>query len=83
MNHQAPMLASDYAPDWGEINAINITDEPTLIDGQTVSVQTNQGQLFLQVIEDGVRLYSQAQREYDYGLIVSPAEPQNLSLIHI
>ena len=78
MNHQAPMLASDYAPDWGAINAINIIEEPILIDGQTVSFQTNQGQLLLHVSEDGVRLYSQAQREYDYGLIVSPAEPQNL-----
>ena len=82
MNHQAPMLASDYAPDWGAINAINIIEEPILIDGQTVSFQTNQGQLLLHVSEDGVRLYSQAQREYDYGLIVSPAEPQNLSISH-
>ena len=82
MNHQAPTLASDYAPDWGAINAISITEEPTLIDGQTVSFQTNQGQLFLQVLEDGVRLYSRVQREYDYGLIVNPAQPQNLSISH-
>ncbi len=77
----SPNTGQDYlnAPDWNSIAAASLTSAPT-VDGNTLNLELDVGQCHLQVFADGIRLFSNKQREYNYGMLVNEIEPLQLEL---
>ncbi len=67
-------------PNWNSIEAAYVTVPPQLIDSNTLRLELSHGVCFLQIHNDGVRLFSEYQRPYDYGLLVSNIQPHALKL---
>lgn len=80
MTSQALAHAMPETPDWNNIRAEKLLSPLTLVDEKTVLIQTVSSDFYLQISEHGVRIYSQLQRDYDYGLLVSEFESFELSL---
>ena len=71
----------DYlqAPDWGEVDALVLSEKPVLLNEHSLRLDTEHGTLVLQVFENGLRLFTKSQREYDYGLLIEHIRPLKLS----
>ncbi len=82
MNKAALAHAHPQSPDWNDVQALNVTQAPTLTGKNTVTLALGNNTCFLQVFEHGVRFYSDNQRDYDYGLLVKEVTPQTLHLNH-
>ena len=66
------------APNWNEIQASTLNSPPTLIDQRKLELDTSDGLLFIELNESGVRLLSEEQGRFDYGLLVN--QPKALIL---
>jgi len=82
MMSEIKALAQDElnAPNWNSIEAINLKSKPKLIDDTRVRLETSAGNLFLQISNYGLRISSERQRDYDYGLLLNKPKPQRLEL---
>ncbi len=68
------------APNWNQIDAAHVIDQPSQPSKTRVSIPLSVGLLHLEMFEGGVRLTSDHQREYDYQLITSEPMLAELSL---
>jgi len=67
-------------PDWNNIAAAEVISAAALISQTQVELNTTQGQLRIELNAAGVRLRSEAERDYDYGLICNQPKSNQLTL---
>jgi len=79
MTTSAQSLAYPAAPNWNSLDAAQIVSPPILLNGNTLKLELDVGVCFLQIFEHGVRLFSEHQRDYDYGLLTSEISPQTVT----
>ncbi|WP_113955607.1 alpha-xylosidase [Arenicella xantha] len=81
---QLPSLRFDSAntPAWNEVDAISLTAEPRLVSETRAVLESDSGDLFLELSNLGLRLCSTSQRSLDYGLIVDEPDPMALKLLN-
>lgn len=75
------LISSLNIPDWNSVNATSLESKPTLDSKNTLSLRTSDGVLFLQLNTLGLRLFSEEQREVDYGLLVNQPNALELTLL--
>jgi len=68
---QVNMLTS---PDWNSIDATYLLSKPDLLTPNKLRLLTSNGSLYVEINTLGVRIYSDSQRHYDYGLLVTQPE---------
>lgn len=66
----SPLYPRDTSPNWNHIPAIELITAPRLCDSRTLVLETDAGDLLMQISETAVRLRTVRAREYDYGLLV-------------
>ena len=78
--HQVFSL-EDRSPDWNNINALSLLNAPEFIGDSAVRLETNAGPLIVRIFDFGIRLSSEQQRDYDYGLLISEPLEKKLDLL--
>jgi len=58
-------------PNWNEVLPLQLNSLPTLIEQHRLKLDTSEGILFIELNELGVRVFSECQRSFDYGLLVN------------
>ncbi len=79
MTTQTTSLSYPEAPNWNVLDAASVVAPPKIVDGHTLSLPLSVGLCFLQVFEHGLRLFSEQQRDYDYGLLVDDVTPISIT----
>ena len=68
------------SPDWNSISATYLLSKPELSTVDKLRLVTSDGLLYVEINALGVRVYSENQRHYDYGLLVTKPKAFELSL---
>lgn len=74
-------LFIDSAPNWNDIDATKVVGTPSIEQETQLKLPTQNGDLFVELNNNGLRLRSEAQRDYDYGMLQQVFEPKKLELI--
>ncbi|MFT5574382.1 MAG: alpha-D-xyloside xylohydrolase [Cryomorphaceae bacterium] len=77
---QGTLLPGIECPNWNAIEATSILQPPHCIDTSSLSLQSSDGELRLEVTAHGVRLRSASERACGYGLLTAQVEPVPLDL---
>ena len=67
-------------PDWNNIDAIELTEKPILVEGHTLKCKTNAGELAFKLFDQGLRLSSVVERKQDYKLLIDEPVYNALSM---
>lgn len=85
MSYSEPARASDsclfpedFSPHWNQIPAIELLEAPKLADETVVSIISDAGELLMTIADNGVRLRTASQRDFDYGLVLEQPVPHTL-----
>jgi len=73
------LISTSNSPDWNNIEALSLLSVPTK-SGNHVILHTSAGNLLLEINNLGVRLYSEVQRDHDYGLLVNKPTAMSIQL---
>ncbi|MEM7361128.1 MAG: alpha-xylosidase [Pseudomonadota bacterium] len=76
----ASLIPTQVSPYWNDLPAFELTAVPRLSDAATLSLDSDAGELLLTMDKNGVRLRQASQRNVDYGLVQTYAEPQRLKV---
>jgi len=79
-NHIAASYSAIAAPDWNTIDAVSLTEKPTLQDGLMLHCKTSAGDLIFSLSDYGMRLRSAESRVQEYDLLQSVPKPSALSV---
>ncbi|MED5489484.1 MAG: alpha-xylosidase [Pseudomonadota bacterium] len=66
-------------PEWNDIKAADITEQPFLSDDKTLIVPTQYGELSLSISQFGLRIQSDVNAADDFGMLTQA--PERLSLV--
>ena len=73
-------LFTDSIPNWNEIDAAQVLETPCLVHGRQLKLSTQYGNLLLELNQQGLRLRSDDQRDYDYGMVEKAPVANELTL---
>jgi len=79
-NHIAASYSAIAAPDWNTIDAVTLTEKPTLQDGLMLHCKTSAGDLIFSLSDYGMRLRSAESRVQEYDLLQGVPQPSALSV---
>lgn len=68
------------SPCWNRIAALDLTAAPQLLAPDVALCKTGADDLLVRIYDFGVRISSVKQRQYDYGLLVSEPQSDNIEL---
>jgi len=75
-----PDINMSTPPDWNLIDATYLLSKPELLTLNKLRLETSDGVLYVEINTLGVRVYSEKQRNHDYGLLVTEPELFELTL---
>ena len=77
---QGTLLPGIECPNWNAIEATSILQPPHCVGTNSLSLQSSEGELRLEVSEHGVRLRMASARACDYDLLTAQVNPVALDL---
>lgn len=75
------LLFTDSVPNWNDIDATMVVATPSLEQGRKLRLPTQSGDLLVELNNNGIRLRSESQREFDYGMLQQVFESKELELV--
>lgn len=77
-----PQFISNAIPDWNNIEATRVSEKPTIESDTQLKVATQHGDLLIEINALGIRIRSDNQRDYDYGMLQQTSQSKHLSIEH-
>jgi len=77
---QASIFPNHLSPNWNTISAFEVNALPKLIDPKTILLSSKDGNLHIQLLENGIRLKTEKQSDIDYGLLIKQPIEERLTL---